>query len=139
LSIDIIYFSNYSENTKRFVEKVYDGSFNITRIPISFGDNDSPAISSTPYVLFVPTYGGGSDRSAIPRQVRRFLNIPENRDLLRGVVGFGNTNFGEHFCKAAEMISQKTGVPIIARVEIFGTPEDVNKVKERMRILYDNE
>jgi protein involved in ribonucleotide reduction len=139
LSIDIVYFSNYSGNTKRFVEKVYDGSFNITRIPISFGDNDISAISTTPYVLFVPTYGGGSDRSAIPRQVRRFLNIPENRDLLRGVVGFGNTNFGEHFCKAAEMISQKTGVPIIARVEIFGTPEDVDKVKERMRILYDNE
>ena len=139
MSIDIVYFSNYSGNTKRFVEKVYDGSFNITRIPISFGDNDISAISTTPYVLFVPTYGGGSDRSAIPRQVRRFLNIPENRDLLRGVVGFGNTNFGEHFCKAAEMISQKTGVPIIARVEIFGTPEDVDKVKERMRILYDNE
>jgi protein involved in ribonucleotide reduction len=139
LSINIVYFSNHSGNTKRFVEKVYDGSFNITRIPISFGDNDIPTISTTPYVLFVPTYGGGSDRSAIPRQVRRFLNIPENRDLLRGVVGFGNTNFGEHFCKAAEMISQKTGVPIIARVEIFGTPEDVDKVKERMRILYDNE
>jgi protein involved in ribonucleotide reduction len=139
LSIDVIYFSNYSGNTKRFIEKVHDGSFNITRIPIDFGDDDIPTVSNVPYVLFVPTYGGGSDRSAIPRQVRRFLNIPENRELLRGVVGFGNTNFGEHFCKAAEMISQKTGVPIIARVEIFGTPEDVNKVKERMRLLYDNE
>ena len=58
---------------------------------------------------------------------------------MRGVVGFGNTNFGEHFCKAADLISQKTGVPVIARVEIFGTDDDVNKVKERMRILYDNE
>jgi protein involved in ribonucleotide reduction len=139
LSIDIVYFSNYSGNTKRFVEKVYDGSFNITRIPIDSRGDNTPIIHTTPFVLFVPTYGGGSDRSAIPRQVRRFLNIPENRDLLRGVIGFGNTNFGEHFCKAAEMISQKTGVPIIARVEIFGTPEDVTKVKERMRMLYDNE
>ena len=139
MSIDIFYFSNYSGNTKKFVERIYDGSFNITRIPIGSGDDDIPIVSNVPYVLFVPTYGGGSDRSAIPRQVRRFLNITENRELLRGVVGFGNTNFGEHFCKAAEMISQKTGVPIIAKVEIFGTPEDVNKVKERMRILYDNE
>jgi protein involved in ribonucleotide reduction len=139
LSIDVVYFSNYSGNTKKFIERLYDGNFNTTRIPISSGDNDIPIVSTTPYVLFVPTYGGGSDRSAIPRQVRRFLNVPENRDLLRGVVGFGNTNFGEHFCKAAEMISQKTGVPIIAKVEIFGTPEDITKVKERMRMLYDNE
>jgi protein involved in ribonucleotide reduction len=91
------------------------------------------------FVLFVPTYGGGSEKSAIPKQVRRFLNIEQNRNLLRGIVGFGNTNFGEHFCKAAEIISKKTGVPIVARVEIFGTEEDLDKVKERMRMLYDNE
>jgi protein involved in ribonucleotide reduction len=139
LSINIVYFSNYSGNTKRFVEKINDGTFNVYRIPIDSGDSSTYTASTSPFVLFVPTYGGGSDRSAIPRQVRRFLNVVENRDLLRGVVGFGNTNFGEHFCKAADLISQKTGVPVIARVEIFGTPDDVIKVKERMRMLYDNE
>ena len=51
----------------------------------------------------------------------------------------GNTNFGNHFCKAADMISAKTGVPVIAKVEIFGTEEDVNKVKERLRLLYGTE
>jgi protein involved in ribonucleotide reduction len=139
LSINIVYFSNYSGNTKRFVEKINDGSFTDYRIPIDSRDSGACPVPTAPYILFVPTYGGGSERSAIPRQVRRFLNVPENRDLLRGVVGLGNTNFGEHFCKAAELISQKTGVPIIARVEIFGTPDDVTKVKERMRMLYDNE
>jgi protein involved in ribonucleotide reduction len=134
LSIDIIYFSNYSGNTKRFVEKLDDSA---VRIPIDWRSNRVTA--SRPYVLFVPTYGGGEGRAAIPRQVRSFLNVIENRDLLRGVVGFGNTNFGEHFCKAADLISQKTGVPVIARVEIFGTPDDVIKVKERMSMLYDNE
>jgi protein involved in ribonucleotide reduction len=109
-----------------------------SRIPIDTS-NSSDLVVRSEYVLFVPTYGGGSEKSAIPRQVRRFLNNPNNRDLLRGVVGFGNTNFGDNFCKAAELISRKTGVPIIARVEIFGTPEDVNKVNERMRMLYDNE
>lgn len=121
------------------MEKINDGTFNVHRIPIDSRDICDGPIPNSPYVLFVPTYGGGSDRSAIPRQVRRFLNVPENRDLLRGVVGFGNTNFGEHFCKAADLISQKTGVPIIARIEIFGTTDDVIKVKERMRMLYDNE
>jgi protein involved in ribonucleotide reduction len=88
------------------------------------------------YVLFVPTYGGGSEKSAIPRQVRRFLNVEPNRALLRGVVGLGNTNFGEHFCKAADVISRKTGVPVIGRVEIFGTDDDVIKIKERLELLY---
>jgi protein involved in ribonucleotide reduction len=134
LSIDIVYFSNYSGNTKRFVEKLDDSAI---RIPIDWRSNS--VTIARPYVLFVPTYGGGEGRAAIPRQVRSFLNVIENRDLLRGVVGFGNTNFGEHFCKAAELISQKTGVPVIAKVEIFGTPDDVIKVKERMRMLYDNE
>jgi protein involved in ribonucleotide reduction len=54
-------------------------------------------------------------------------------------VGFGNTNFGEHFCKAADLISAKTGVPVIARVEVFGTNEDVIKVKERLQLLYGQE
>ena len=139
MSINVVYFSNYSGNTKRFVEKINDGNFNDIRIPIDPRAGDNIPTATAPYILFVPTYGGGSERSAIPRQVRRFLNVPENRDFLRGVVGFGNTNFGEHFCKAAELISRKTGVPVIARVEIFGTPEDVDKVKERMRMLYDNE
>ena len=135
MSIDIVYFSNYSGNTKRFVEKI-DGTS--SRIPIDINDSGDFLVSSE-YILFVPTYGGGSEKSAIPRQVRRFLNNEQNRNLLRGVVGFGNTNFGEHFCKAADIISRKTGVPVIARVEIFGTQDDVNKVQERMRMLYDNE
>jgi protein involved in ribonucleotide reduction len=132
LPIDIVYFSNYSGNTKRFVEKL---NGNITRIPIDTASGGIP-MAAREFVLFVPTYGGGSENSAIPRQVRRFLNIKENRDLLRGVVGFGNTNFGEHFCKAADLISRKTGVPIIGRVEIFGTNEDIIKIKERLELLY---
>ena len=135
IPIDIVYFSNYSGNTKRFVEKLDEQ--HAIRIPIDRGAG--PITVDQPYILMVPTYGGGSSRAAIPRQVRAFLNVKENRALLRGVVGFGNTNFGEHFCKAADIISAKTGVPVIARVEVFGTNEDVIKVKERLELLYGNE
>jgi protein involved in ribonucleotide reduction len=117
------------------VEKLNDN--NAIRIPIDWGSGGITV--DQPYVLLVPTYGGGEGRAAIPRQVRSFLNIKENRKLLRGVVGFGNTNFGEHFCKAADLISAKTGVPVIARVEIFGTDDDLNKVKERLTLLYGQE
>ena len=136
LPIDIVYFSNYSGNTKRFVEKIINDSY-ATRIPLG-GDRRSITVNK-PYVLMVPTYGGGEGRAAIPRQVRSFLNVKENRKLLRGVVGFGNTNFGKHFCKAADLISAKTGVPVIAKVEVFGTQEDVDKVKERLTLLYGQE
>ena len=132
IPIDIVYFSNYSGNTKKFVEKL--GEDEAIRIPIS-GTGRGITVDQ-PYVLLVPTYGGGEGRAAIPRQVRSFLNVKENRSLLRGVVGFGNTNFGEHFCRAADLISAKTGVPVIARVEIFGTDYDVNTVKERLQLLY---
>ena len=131
MSIQLVYFSNYSGNTKRFVEKL---SGNAIRIPIDW--DNGPIKLSYDYVLLVPTYGGGSEKSAIPRQVRHFLNIPENRDNLRGVIGLGNTNFGDNFCKAAEIISKKTGVPVIAKVEIFGTDDDVIKVNERLGLLY---
>lgn len=132
LPIDIVYFSNYSGNTKRFVERLNEND--AIRIPIDRSDRGITV--DRPYVLLVPTYGGGEGRAAIPRQVRSFLNVRENRALLRGVVGFGNTNFGEHFCRAADLISAKTGVPVIARVEIFGTEDDVNTVKERLHLLY---
>jgi protein involved in ribonucleotide reduction len=132
MSIQIVYFSNYSGNTKRFVEKLDNSSI---RIPINW-DSASPVYAKAEYVLMVPTYGGGSERSAIPKQVKSFLNIEENRNLLRGVVGLGNINFGNNYCKAADLIAQKTGVPVIAKVEIFGTDDDVNKVKERLGLLY---
>ena len=132
LPIDIVYFSNYSGNTKKFVERLNEND--AIRIPIDRSDRGITV--ARPYVLLVPTYGGGEGRAAIPRQVRAFLNVRENRALLRGVIGFGNTNFGEPFCRAADLISAKTGVPVIARVEIFGTEDDVKTVKERLNLLY---
>ena len=138
MSIDFVYFSNYSGNTKRFIEKLDDGNINIYRIPIASSDGLNYPDSGNGYILFVPTYGGGSERSAIPRQVRKFLNVPTNRERLKGVVGLGNTNFGDNYCKAADLIAQKTGVPVLARVEIFGTDDDVTRVNERLRLFNDN-
>ena len=131
--MDVVYFSNYSGNTHRFVEKL---SVNSIRIPIDQDSND-PLLIQTRYILIIPTYGGGSEKSAIPKQVRAFLNVPSNRDNLIGVIGMGNTNFGEHYCKAAEIIAAKTGVPVIGRVEIFGTQDDVNTINERLAMLDD--
>lgn len=129
---DIVYFSNVSGNTEKFVKKLKALSH---RIPIKW-EKDNPLLALSNFVLFVPTYGGGNDSHTVPKQVVKFLNIKQNRDLMVGVVGFGNTNFGEHYCKAAEIVAAKIGVPLLYRVEIIGTPEDVNQVTERLQLLW---
>lgn len=131
---DIVYFSSASENTKRFVEKI-PTTLNLIRIPLKW-DIDSPLLIDREYVLVLPTYGGGEQDKAVPRQVVKFLNIKSNRDLIRGVIGTGNTNFGEHYCLAADVIAAKTGVPLLQRVEILGTPDDIEKVTERLEQLW---
>lgn len=129
---DIVYFSNVSENTKRFVDKL---GLKSVRIPIRW-DDESPLVVEKDFILVVPSYGGGAEGRTVPKSVVKFLNIETNREHLVGVVGTGNTNFGAHYCKAAEIVATKTGVPLLYRVEITGTPEDVNQVKERLELLW---
>ncbi|MBN9195076.1 MAG: class Ib ribonucleoside-diphosphate reductase assembly flavoprotein NrdI [Microbacterium sp.] len=125
----IVYFSSTSGNTARFGEKL---GVRALRIPLHAGD--APLIVDEPFVLVTPTYGGGQGRGeekgAVPRQVIRFLNDERNRTLIRGVISAGNTNFGEAFCIAGDIISRKCHVPHLYRLELFGTPEDVDRVSE---------
>jgi protein involved in ribonucleotide reduction len=123
--VDIVFFSSVSGNTARFVEKLGRPA---ARIPLYA--KDAPLLAKRPYVLVLPTYGGGDLGPAVPRQVIRFLNNERNRSLIRGVIGAGNTNFGEAFCLAGDIIAQKCGVPHLYRFEVFGTPDDVATVHE---------
>lgn len=58
----------------------------------------------------------------------RFLNHEQNRSLLRGVMAAGNTNFGEAYGIAGDIIARKCDVPFLYRFELFGTPDDVRAV-----------
>ena len=66
----------------------------------------------------------------VPRQVIRFLNDPQNRQLIRGVIAAGNRNFGDAFGRAGDVISQKCGVPYLYRFELMGTQQDVENVRK---------
>ena len=125
LMTDIVYFSSVSGNTRRFVEKLGRPA---ARIPLYA--RDEPLRVDEPYVLCVPTYGGGGHGGAVPKQVIRFLNDENNRSLIRAVIGAGNSNFGEAFCLAGDIIAAKCTVPHLYRVEVFGTPDDVRIVHE---------
>lgn len=122
---NLVYFSSASGNTHRFVEKL---GIPAKRIPLYA--REDPLEVTEPYVLLVPTYGGGPALRAVPKQVIKFLNDEKNRSLIRGVMAAGNTNFGEGFGIAGDIIARKCQVPFLYRFEVFGTPDDVTAVQK---------
>jgi len=121
----LVYFSSASGNTHRFVEKLGQPAH---RIPLYA--QEEPLVVDEPYVLVVPTYGGGPETRAVPKQVIRFLNDERNRKHIRGVIAAGNTNFGSAYGIAGDIIAKKLQVPHLYRFELFGTPDDVTAVQE---------
>jgi len=85
--------------------------------------------AGSPFVLLVPTYSGEGGKGAVPKQVIRFLNDAANRSNLRGVIAAGNSNFGETYGLAGDIISRKCQVPYLYRFELLGTADDVANVK----------
>ncbi len=127
---ELVYFSSTSGNTHRFIEKLARPA---SRIPLHShrdGVKQDTLHVTAPYVLVLPTYGGGHGDDAVPKPVIRFLNDPKNRSLLRGVIGAGNTNFGRAYGLAGDIIAAKCTVPHLYRFEVFGTPDDVSAVNE---------
>lgn len=121
----VVYFSSATDNTHRFVQKL--GLPNV-RIPLT--RVDEPLTVDEPYVLVIPTYGGGVSMSGknsrpVPPQVIRFLNDERNRSFIRAVVAGGNSNFGSDFGLAGNVISKKCKVPYVYRFELMGNEEDV--------------
>ncbi|AXF63567.1 MULTISPECIES: class Ib ribonucleoside-diphosphate reductase assembly flavoprotein NrdI [unclassified Leclercia] len=120
----LVYFSSSSENTHRFIVRL---GLPAVRIPL----NERERIQvDEPFILVVPSYGGGGTAGAVPRQAIRFLNDPHNRGLIRGVIAAGNRNFGDAFCRAGDVISHKCGVPYLYRFELMGTQQDVDNVRK---------
>jgi protein involved in ribonucleotide reduction len=131
---NLIYFSSVSGNTARFIEKLERPA---ARIPLHA--SDAPLIADEPYVLVVPTYGGGDGTGAVPKQVIRFLNDARNRALIRGVISAGNTNFGSAYGLAGDIVAAKCHVPHLYRFEVFGTPDDVRAVDEGLDAFWSTQ
>jgi protein involved in ribonucleotide reduction len=130
----LVYFSSSSDNTHRFVQKL---GLPAQRIPLRPSD---PFLHVTePYVLVVPTYGGGNEGGAVPRQVVKFLNDAGNRGLIRGVIAAGNTNFGEAYCIAGDIVAAKCHVPYLYGFELMGTTEDVQRVREGLERFWQRQ
>lgn len=121
----LVYFSTESLNTHRFVQKL---DLRSRRIPLS------PKVAQLEvdeeFILLCPTYSGDDGRGAVPKQVIKFLNMPQNRNLLRGVIASGSRNFGKFYGYAGNVLSEKCGVPLLYKFELMGTPRDVEVVRQ---------
>lgn len=122
MSFNIVYWSGPTKNTKRLVDKLNMNSQEIKEGIIE------------PSVLFMPSYGV----AGVPKDVNRALSDPDQRNNVVAVVGTGNLNFGRAFCGAAIRVANKLNVPLLARVEVFGTNEDVQYIKEKMEEMWTN-
>lgn len=118
----LVFFSSASGNTARMIDRLGVPSTQIPRAA------DAPRVTD-PYVLVCPTYADGQGRNAVPKQVVRFLNCPDNRAGLRGVIGSGNRNFGDTFALAGRLIADKCGVPLLYRFELAGTDTDIARIR----------
>lgn len=123
----LVYFFSRSENTHRFIQRL---GLPALRIAI---DGKASLKVDQPYILVVPSYGGGETKGAVPRQVIQFLNDEGNRALLRGVIAAGNRNFGDAFCRAGDVIAQKCQVPCLYRFELMGTMHDIENVRKGVK------
>jgi protein involved in ribonucleotide reduction len=129
----VVYFSNVSENTHRFVEKLR--APRVLRIPV-----DGTVLEvDEPFLLVAPTYGSGRGTRMAPIQVTKFLANEANASLMRGLAASGNTSFGADFCKIADELHVKHGVPVVHRFEIMGMTPDVLAVQAAMGALLEAE
>lgn len=115
----IVYWSSNSGGTKRVAEALATDT-------VELNDYDG----TSPYVLMTPTYDqprGGFT----PKPVQQFLE--EHAANMVGVLGLGNRNFGEKYCQAAHDISKQLNVPVLWRIEIMGSQEDLTVVDSGIR------
>ena len=123
----IVYWSSNSGGTRRVAEALATDT-------VELADYDG----ASPYVLMTPTYDqprGGFT----PKPVQQFLE--ERAHLMVGVLGLGNRSFGDKFCMGAHDISKQFNVPVLWRIEIMGSQEDLaivdSGINEHWQTLLD--
>ena len=122
----LFFYSSSHGMTASLVERLPFSSY---RIKGSYRVKRSePIIATGPFVLFAPTYKTEHDRNYIPRCLKEFLMTERNHEHMVGVVGVGNISFGSDYNKAADVVSEKFDVPVLGKVELSGTIDDVEQL-----------
>lgn len=73
------------------------------------------------FFFICPTYEVGVEH------VDDFLT--DHKNLLKGLIGIGNRNFGPDFCHLAKRYAETYHIPLLYTLEFNGTSDDVEYVK----------
>ncbi len=114
----IYVYASRTGNVAALIEKL-----RIEAMPISDGNERV----EEDYILFTYTDGYGD----IPMEVDTFLQ--NNPTHIKGVVCSGDTSYGEAFCGAGVKIAETYSVPLLCKVEMDGTEEDVKAIQAMLR------
>lgn len=80
-------------------------------------------ILNEPFLLFTYTDGLGE----VPVIVENFLK--NNATYCKGIIASGNSNFGHYyFCRSADIIHEKYGIPIVQKIELRGFQKDYDTI-----------
>lgn len=96
------------------------------RLAEKFTHESVSEYTSGEYLLAVPSYGSPRTGGYTPPAVVRFLR--DHRHGCRGVIGVGNRNFGNDFCKAAYEINRDYGIPVVATVDMVPTEQEIQTI-----------
>lgn len=111
-----VYFS-LTGNTKKIAEKL--NLFPIEEIKENLIIDDK-------YILIASSIGFGQ----VQEEVKAFLK--NNNQKMVGVIGSGNRNWGQGYCKAAKTISNDYNVKYLASIEMAGTSHQIEECKKNI-------
>lgn len=119
-TIMLVAFASKTGNVKAFVDKL-SNQCEISTLHIN---PDEVQKVNEPFILITYTTGIGKT----PQEVLDFLEL--NAHLMVGVVGSGNMNWGQMYCRASVDVATKYDLPLIHRFELRGMASDISIVKE---------
>ncbi|OJF92209.1 class Ib ribonucleoside-diphosphate reductase assembly flavoprotein NrdI [Alkalibacterium sp. 20] len=109
--------------TRKFVEKL--------QMDVLELNPADPFVKMTaPFIIITPTYD-----KEVTEVWDDFLETGNNSQLLKGVAGGGNLNFGPLFAFTAKDIASDYNVPLLHQFEFQGNDEDVEKLKKAVNTL----
>lgn len=76
-----------------------------------------------PFVLCTYTDGLGD----VPELVEAFMR--QNFQHCTGIIASGNRNFGVNFARAADVLSQRYDLPIVAKLDLRGQQADFEQIQ----------
>lgn len=121
----MIYYASRTGNIRAVVARLALPNQSIEGMDASMVD--------APFLLFTYTDGLGQ----IPATVAKFMEVAH--PFCKGLIVSGNSNFGQHFCAAADKLHQAYGIPILRKIELRGFTKDDEAIQNYYKWVINDE